>query len=103
MIDAFGRFVIIPQGRKVGTVMHAVATSWERLLIDVVYRRARKNRFGDFRVVLDQHDGVTIHFSRREPMRNAAIIRNLQDEVRVAALKLGINTGLEVKNNEEKP
>lgn len=103
MVDGFGRFVAIPQGRKIGTVMHAVATSWERLLIDVIYQRARRNKFGDFRVILDQHDGVTIHFSRRDPKRSATVIKNLQEDVRAAALALGVNTSLEVKNSEEKP
>lgn len=98
MVDAFDHFVKIPKGRSAATVLHAVATSYERLLIDVVYQRARKNKFGDFRVVLDQHDGVTIHFARRDKKRTTTIIERLQQAVRVEAARLGINTTLEVKN-----
>ena len=101
LLDAFGRFITPPKSRSAATVLHAVATSYERLLIDVIYQRARKNQFGDFRVILDQHDGVTIYFSRRDEKRTATILDRLKEAVHEKAQELGINTSLEIKNGTE--
>ncbi len=90
--DPFG--VFHKQAKKISTTISAIASSYEKALLLPIYEAADKGT--DFEVFLDQHDGLTLYFKRRD--RQRSIMKRLKEAVQKRADELGIITHLEVKN-----
>jgi len=95
VLDAFGRKQAI--SKKPSRTIAALASSYEKALLLPIYQAADKST--DFQVLLDQHDGCTLHFLRRDSKtRTDNILQRLQEAVEATAKELGIITKLEIKN-----
>ena len=94
--DAFDDFqrIFETPSRTIATL----ASSYEKWLLWPIYEKAFSRR--DFEVVLDQHDGLTIRFTRQDDeVRMNNLLLRLQQAVQERADKLGILTHLEIKNS----
>lgn len=93
--DAFGTFQRL--GKNSSQTISTVMSSYEKWLLWPIYERAFSRR--DFEVVLDQHDGLTIRFTRQDDEKRVNnLLSRLQQAVQERADKLGIFTHLEIKN-----
>jgi len=95
LLEAGGAFTIYDQWlpaknrAQVRSVLAQQAQAVELKLIVPIYELAKDTR--DFRVMLHQHDGVSIHFQRRREMWQ----RRINEAVDQRAKELGIETRLE--------
>ena len=96
--DIFGKWIKMDKKRKGGerSVLSQLAQATELKLLLPVFDVAEE-RSDDFKIVLWQHDGFSVHWHHKH--RKKRIAKHLQDAVQAEADKLGIPSELEMKDN----
>lgn len=89
MVDAFGVHLDLTKPK---TVLAAVCSSYEKLLLMPLADLARKE---GFTIIFDHHDGMTIRIKNKD--RAEEILAKIKNKVNTHARKIGCKTTLEIK------
>jgi hypothetical protein len=91
--DCYGKLILVGNGREPRQILAELAQAVEMKLIAPIFQLAQVNV--DFRIMLYQFDGVSIHFGKKE--REPAWRQTIEDSVKKQAASLNVPTGLEWK------
>ena len=91
-VDCYGKIIFLDKDREAKQILAELAQAVEMKFIAPIFRLAEVNV--DFKIMLYQFDGVSIHFTRRETEWR----QKINDSVKKEAESLGILTELEWKD-----
>jgi len=96
--DAFGHINYVKDFNGFGKIRNTILTSYEKKMLMPIYKDALNTRY--FQVIIDQHDGVTLDFSKNikgSPEVRENILKSLTEKVNQNIKEMNIKSIMVVK------